>query len=162
MVYLEVMDAVADSKDTIMEMLHKLCERFIQKQNRKWLVVEGDAKVYEILKSLKFEYGEELNWVIPYPGDWHMQKKIQIPIMKAYFDAGLKSLAKAAGYPTAQIQSCGQFTQHTTSSWKPGRQCIVQCCKRSSNHKAVHVHQLTKTFCPKSYNMLSHYHKKTS
>ena len=29
--------------------------------------------------------------------------------MKPYFDAGLKTLAKAAGYPVASIQTCGQF-----------------------------------------------------
>ena len=28
------------------------------------LVVEGDAKVYEMLQALKFEYGEELEWLI--------------------------------------------------------------------------------------------------
>lgn len=33
-------------------------------------MLEGDAKLYEVVKSLKFEYGEEFNWVIPYPGDW--------------------------------------------------------------------------------------------
>ena len=39
------------------------------------MVVEGDAKVYEILRTLKLEYGDELKWVIPYPGDWHVLKK---------------------------------------------------------------------------------------
>ena len=29
--------------------------------------------------------------------------------MKPYFDAGLKELAKAAGYQTASIQTCSQF-----------------------------------------------------
>ena len=29
--------------------------------------------------------------------------------MKAYYDAGLKALAKAAGYPLAAIQSSSQF-----------------------------------------------------
>ena len=30
-------------------------------------------------------------------------------LMKPYFDAGLKQLAKKAGYPTATIQACSQF-----------------------------------------------------
>ena len=55
-----------------MELLHDLRQQFIEGLKREWLVVEGDGKFYEILKSLQFEYGEELNWVIPYPGDWHM------------------------------------------------------------------------------------------
>ncbi len=107
--YYEVMDAPADSKDTIMALLHDLHQQFIEELEQKWLVVEGDGKFYEILKSLLFEYGEELSWVIAYPGDWHMLKNFQAALMKAYYDAGLKALAKAAGYPTASIKSTGQF-----------------------------------------------------
>ncbi len=108
-VYLEVMDAVADNKDTIIQMLHDLHQEFICDRSMQWLVVEGDAKVYDILQALKFEYGDEMKWLIPYPGDWHMLKNFQPALMKAYYDAGLKSLAKAAGYPLAAIKGCGQF-----------------------------------------------------
>ena len=108
-IYLQVKDAVADTKDTMMDMLHELHQQYVVKQNHKWLVVEGDGKIYEILQSLKFEYDEELKWLLPYPGDWHMLKNFQIALMKPYFDAALKSLAQAAGYPLAAIQSCGQF-----------------------------------------------------
>ena len=38
-----------------------------------------------------------------------MLKNYQIAIMKPYFDAGLKDLAKAAGYPVASTQTCGLF-----------------------------------------------------
>jgi len=70
--------------------------------------MEKSTKSFSLLK---FEYGEELKWLLPYPGDWHMLKNFQIAcaLMKPYFDAGLKSLAQAAGYPLAAIQSCGQF-----------------------------------------------------
>ena len=44
-----------------------------------------------------------------FPGDWHMLMNYQHAIMKPYFDAGLKDLAKVAGYPVAAIKSCGQF-----------------------------------------------------
>ena len=47
------MDAVADSKDMIMQMLHDLHQQY---QNRQWLLVN----MYEILQALEFEYGEEL------------------------------------------------------------------------------------------------------
>lgn len=109
MVYLQVKDAVADCKDTMMQMLHELHHQYIVQQRRHWLLVEGDAKLYDILQSLKFEYGDELKWLYPYPGDWHMLKNYQSALMKPYFDAGLKSLAKAAGYPVDSIHSCGQF-----------------------------------------------------
>ena len=94
-------DAVADTKDTMMDMLHELQE-FIVEQKHQWLILEGDGKIYEILQSLKFEYGEELKWVIPFRGDWHMLKNYQIALIKPYFDAGLKSLAEAAGALTAR------------------------------------------------------------
>ena len=67
--YLRVMDAVADNKDTVLQLTHDLYQQFIVDQKMKWLVVEGDAKVYEVLKALKNEYGEELQWMLPYPGD---------------------------------------------------------------------------------------------
>ena len=65
--------------------------------------------MYEVIQSLKFEYGKDLDWAIPMPGDWHMLMNYQSAIMKPYFDAGLKDLAKAAGYPVASIQTRGQF-----------------------------------------------------
>ena len=43
------------------------------------------------------------------PGDWHILMNFQKALMKPYFDAGLKDLAKSAGYPIASIQVCGQF-----------------------------------------------------
>ena len=55
--YLEVMDAVADCRDTIMQLVHRLREKFIVGQGMRWLVVAGDAKLYEVIKSVKFEYG---------------------------------------------------------------------------------------------------------
>ena len=121
--HLKVMDAihVADSKDTMMAMLHDLHKQYIEEQGQQWLVLEGDAKVYEILKALKFEYGDELKWFIPYPGDWHVLKNYQLALMAAYYDAGLKALANAAGYPLAQLQACSNFkrTHHfLLESWE--------------------------------------------
>ena len=37
-----------------------------------WLVLEGDAKLF----------GEELNWLVPYPGDFHLLMNFQKAIMK--------------------------------------------------------------------------------
>jgi len=100
--YLEVMDSVADRKDTVMQLLHDLQQRFIVGQSMKWLVLEGDAKLYEVMKSLQFEYGEELSWVIPYPGDWHMLMNYQAALMKAYYDAGLKGTSRSC----CRLSSC--------------------------------------------------------
>ena len=86
------MDAVADCKDTMMAMIHDLYQQYIvqQKQEYIYLIIEGDAKLYEVLQSLKHEYGRNLQWLIPLPGGWHMLMKYQIALMKAYYatDAG--------------------------------------------------------------------------
>ena len=88
-VYLHVLDALSESKDTLMRILLDLHKRFITGQNKKWLVVVGDAKVYDVLQSLKHEYGEDLKWLVVYPGDWHLLKNYQLSLMKPYFDPGL-------------------------------------------------------------------------
>ena len=92
-----------------MQILLDLHKRFITGQNKKWLVVVGDAKVYDVLQSLKHEYGDDLQWLFVYPGDWHLLKNYQLSLMKPYFDAGLKDLARASGYPTEAIQNCSKF-----------------------------------------------------
>ena len=86
-------------------MLHDLFVKFIKDQTREYLVIEGDQKLHEVLQSQKFEYSKDLDWAIPIPSDWHMLMNYQSAIMKPYFDAGLKDLAKAAGYPVASIQT---------------------------------------------------------
>ena len=96
-VYLKVLDAKSDSKDTLMQILHELYQQFIIGHEKKNLVLVADSKLYEILQSLKFEYGKELQWVIPFPGDWHLLMNYQKVLMKPYFDAGLKQLAQVAG-----------------------------------------------------------------
>lgn len=105
------MDAKSDSKDTLMPMLQDLHREFIIKQEHQHLVVEGDAKIYELLQSLKCEYGDEFQWLIPFPGDWHLLMNYQSALMKPFFDVGLKALAKACGYPVSAIQNCSQFKQ---------------------------------------------------
>eukprot|EP00117_Sycon_ciliatum_P012796 scpid88825/ scgid4999/ len=62
------------------------------------LVVVGDGKTYDHLLSLMREYGDELSWLIPFPGDWHLLKAVHPVLMRVYWDSALKSLAPAMGY----------------------------------------------------------------
>ena len=68
-IYLEVLDAVADCIVTIMTLLHNSNKNG---KGLEWVILEGNAKIYEILKCLTFEYGEDLSWLIKYRGDFHM------------------------------------------------------------------------------------------
>ena len=103
------MDAKADSKDSIMSMLYDIYYLFREKRP----LVEGDAKLYDLLQALKREYRDKLLWLITYPGDWHMLMNYQSALMKPYFDAGLKSLAEACGYPLLAIKHCTQLKNKT-------------------------------------------------
>ena len=69
------------------------------------MFVVGNAKVYDLLQSIRFEYGNHLTWFIPPPGDWHVLYNYQKVLMKAYGDAGLVTLAKAAGYRAETLTS---------------------------------------------------------
>ena len=53
--YLQVLDAKSDSKDTLMQILHELYQQFIIGQGKKNLVLVADAKLYEILHRVQFE-----------------------------------------------------------------------------------------------------------
>ena len=107
--YIDVLDEVADKKETVLHVIGNLYNEYICKHTKQFLLLEGDAKVYDVMQAVKFEYGADLDWLIPYPGDWHLVKNYQICLMKPFFDAGLRDLATLNGYPAQSIQSCGSF-----------------------------------------------------
>ena len=109
--YVAVLDEVADEKDTVLHIINSLYVEHVHKHSKQFLVLEGDAKTYDTIQAVKFEYGSDLNWLVPYPGDWHLLKNYQICLMKPFFEAGLKDLATASGYPALSIQSCSNFQQ---------------------------------------------------
>ena len=93
---LKVMDAVPDIKDTIITVLHNLQQKFIIERGIENVVVEGAANLFNILLSLKHKYGEELYWLIPFPGGWHAVKNYQAVLLKPYTVAGLGDMDAAA------------------------------------------------------------------
>ena len=128
-VYLQVLDAKSESKDTLMAILFDLHHRFIEGKHKQYLAIAADAKLYDIIQALKHEYGEDLKWLIPTPGDWHMLKNVQVALMKPYFDIGLRQLAHTSGYPVAAIQSYSQFkrTHHfLMKAWQTFYQVMLQ------------------------------------
>ena len=64
----------ADNKQTLLAIVNNLYEEFIVKEGHKWVMVEGDAKTYDILQCIKTEYREEMAWLFVFPGDWHILK----------------------------------------------------------------------------------------
>ena len=75
-------------------------------------MVIGDAKTYCHIQALRQEYGNQLSWVLPFIGDWHLMKNYQEVLMRVYYDAGLKHLAIAAGFRAetlTHLQKCSNF-----------------------------------------------------
>ena len=82
----------ADNLETIRHAIDILHEKHNVGKGIKHLLVAGDAKTYEYMLEAKRVYGSDLDWLLPYLGEWHLMKNVQAPLMKLYNDAGLKNL----------------------------------------------------------------------
>ena len=81
--------------------------------------------------------------------------------MKPYFDAGFKDLAKAAGYPVASIQVCGQFKRthcFLLEVWEALYRAMITVFLEKQSE--VHTHPLTlianKLSHPESPDVIHH------
>ena len=92
--YMYILDEKADCPATLKRSLGHLYETFEVGKKVNHLVVAGDGATVRLLLNLKTEYGESLDWMIPYLGDWHILKNFQEVLMKIFWDAGLKEIAK--------------------------------------------------------------------
>ena len=61
----------ADTAEGMSEVAAMLYRQYIP-MGAQYLIVAGDAKTYMHLKELRQQYGGDLEWLIPFIGDWHM------------------------------------------------------------------------------------------
>lgn len=111
-VYVDILSEKADSKSTLLKVIGNLYHTFVKQLNQKYVLVVGDAKTYDLLYSICMEYGSHLNWLLPFPGDWHILFNYQKVLMKAYSDAGLVELAKESGHRAETLTTliqCSNF-----------------------------------------------------
>lgn len=106
--YLSIVDLHADSVEAMSEVDTMLYREYICTTGAQHLIVAGDAKTYLRLRELKHQYGSELDWLLPFVGDWHVLYNYQKVLMKVYFEAGLKHLAKASGFRAETLTSLGK------------------------------------------------------
>ncbi|CAC5380287.1 unnamed protein product [Mytilus coruscus] len=106
-----ILDETADSKETVLKVLNILNDKFQVGQLTNYVVVVGDGKSYDHLIKLKSEYGENMDWVLAYPGDWHILKNVLPIFVKIYFNAGLKQLATKHhhGATLKVLTECSKF-----------------------------------------------------
>ena len=104
-VYVDIVSLPADSKDTVLRVLNKLHTTFIHNLGFRWLIVVGDAKTYDILQSLRRQYGSQMQWLLPFPGDWHILYNYQKVLLKIYGEAGLLQLARVTGHRAETLTS---------------------------------------------------------
>ena len=102
--YVEILSERADSKQTLLGVISRLHQVFVKELKQKYVIVVGDAKTY-ILQAICYEYRAHLQWLLPFPGDWHVLFNYQKALMKPYADAGLASLGKAAGHRSETLTS---------------------------------------------------------
>ena len=100
------MHRYADSPETIKNYLGVLYDTYEIGSKLKFWVVVGDCKTFEHLLRIKDEYGPELRWLLPFPDDWYILKNYQPVVMKIYWDAGLKYVAKSC-YKQQTLQQLG-------------------------------------------------------
>ena len=58
----------------------------------------GSEKTYDGIQELKQVYTQVLKWLISFIGDWHLLHNFHSVLMKVYYEAGQKDLAKASGF----------------------------------------------------------------
>lgn len=112
MVYVEIRSERADCKATLIMVLAKLNRTFIADFGQKWLIAVGDAKTFDLLQTIRSEYGSHVKWLLPFPGDWHILFNYQKALMKAFADAGLTHLGKVSGHRAETLTSlvqCSNF-----------------------------------------------------
>ena len=73
-VYVEISSERADSRPTLITMLGKNVQNSVVQPNQKWLLVVGDAKTYDIIKSIRAEYGDQMKWLA-----WRLAHTTELP-----------------------------------------------------------------------------------
>ena len=59
----------------------------------KHLLVVGDQQTFSLVKKLKSSHPDLFNWIIPYPGDWHLLKLAAETIRDIVVDGGYSDMA---------------------------------------------------------------------
>ena len=79
-VYLSVVDMHADTSEAMQKVVANLHTEYRIGESSNiwcWLEIRKSMFVYASICELKHEYGSELDWLIPFIGDWHLLSNYQ-------------------------------------------------------------------------------------
>ena len=119
--YMELLDENPDTDEAMLQVAELLIEAFTSNDHQKHVILVGDGKTYQHLMNIKCQYGDTLEQLLIFPGDWHILKNYQIVLMKVYSTAGLKDLAAKSGYRGQTLKSL-----ETSGSFKRTHRFLLQ------------------------------------
>ena len=105
--YMELVNENPDCTETMSLVAEDLLVKFDEVQDG-WVVLVGDGKSYKHLMNIKKQYSTALRKLLIFPGDWHILKNYQPILMKIYYSAGLREMAKNSGYHGTTLKSVEQ------------------------------------------------------
>ena len=96
--YMELVDEHPDSSETMRYVSELLLNTYNTPNQSGYVLLTGDGKTYEHLMEVKRLYGDALDKLLIFPGDWHTLANFQPVLMKVYYRAGLKEIAQNTGF----------------------------------------------------------------
>ena len=109
--YMELLNEFPDWAETMSLVAEDLLSKFSHVQGG-WVLLVGDGKSYKHLMTIKKQYSTALRNLLLFPRDRHILKNCQPNLMKVYFAAGLREIAKNSGYQGSTLKSLEQCSNY--------------------------------------------------